>query len=178
MVKHPGFLILVSSYWSLVVSMQKTLLLSCLFISAFSHPHISTLFIQHLKHLLHYFFIVKVIPDSFYFLVFLMSLTGDQYDVFRFSQTHGRFYCFSPVNDRDILSFIGRLQSFFHVFYDLHRVLTPWVIAGEDHFVAMLTSRCCHHWSFCSIPVATASYHRDHLFKSLFQFFDRGQHIQ
>ena len=91
------------------------------------------------KHFSHHFFIIKMIFHSFYLLVFFMSLSCYQDNIFRLCQADRCFYCFFPVSNRNIFSFCCRTQSCFHILNDLLRIFTSWIIRSEYHFVAMLT---------------------------------------
>ena len=57
---------------------------------------------QHFKYLPHYFFVIKMIFYSFYLLVFLMSLSCNQHNVFPCCQADRRFYCFPSICDRNV----------------------------------------------------------------------------
>ena len=123
------------------------------------------LFFQYFKHFPQYFFIVERIFNSFYLLVFFMSLSRYQYDVCWLCQADCRFNGFLPVADRNKFSSGCRVQ-----------VLLPYlsgsapassdlgIIGSENHLVTVLTGHFSHDRSFGFIPVAAASHHRDDVF--------------
>ena len=98
---------------------------------------------------------------SLYLLIVLMSLAGNENNVALLGHHAGSAYSLATVDNGDNLLHLLWIESGEHVVDDVLRFLETWVVACDNHTVALLDSLLSHERTLALVAVATCSTHGD-----------------
>ena len=126
---------------------------------------------------MHDFLVVEMVLYPLDFLIVFMAFACNQDDIALLGEHTCRADGLTAVNDADDLFHLLRGEACQHVVDDVLRFFKPWVVAGDDHFVALFHSLLCHDGAFALVAVTAGTTYGDDLALAVEHLVDGLEHV-
>src|SRR5574344_2116180 len=125
----------------------------------------------------HHFMVIEMVLHPFYFLIILMSLTGNENHIAFFRHHTCRADSLTAVNDGEHFLHLLGIETSQHIIDNVLRLLKAGIIARNDYAVALLHRLFRHQGTFAFIAVATSTTDRYHTSPAVQHFMNGIEHI-
>lgn len=118
-----------------------------------------------------------MVLHTFYLLIVLVTLTGNEHDVTFLCHHASRLDGFLTVNNRQHFLHLLLVQTGYHIIDDGLRILEAGVVTRDDDLVALFHGFLGHEWALAVVTVAAGPTHGDDMSLAIEHFMDGVEHV-